>query len=142
MLKTVSIIIVRGQEYILQHRDNKEYIADPDTYGVFGGSVDAEDESIKSAAIRELKEETGKDFTESDLQYLGKSQFPARTPKNAGQMVDFYFYALHVPLEMQLETLEGQGIVAIPIPFDGNDKVNDIAKRAIEIYEAKGLGKN
>lgn len=134
-LRTVSILIIRGREYLLQHRDNKDYIADPDTYGVFGGSVDPGDSSILAATLRELKEETGRDFTESDLQFLGTIELPARTPKNAGKMVDYYFYALQVPLDMKIKTLEGQGVVALPLPFKGDDSVNIIAKRAIRLYE-------
>src|SRR5688500_2707997 len=100
-LRTVSILIIRGQDYLLQHRDNLDFIADPDTYGVFGGSVDAEDSSIMAAALRELKEESGHDFAESDLQPIGIAELPARTPKNAGKMVDYYFFALQVPVDMK-----------------------------------------
>ena len=40
-----------------------------------GGHVDPDDESLEFAAIRELKEETGLNFSEKNLIYLGRKDW-------------------------------------------------------------------
>lgn len=137
MLETTAILLVRGQhEYILQHRDNKPTIADPDTYSTWGGRVEPHDSTCRDAAVRELKEETGLVCRKDALIYLGYAEIDARSPDIKGQRLTIHHFALEVPAAVQVKVLEGQGIVQITKPYRGNpSKVNQIARETIRRYE-------
>lgn len=53
-----GVMLKREGKILLQLRDNKENIANPNCWGIFGGSV-MEDETPEQTAIREIKEELG-----------------------------------------------------------------------------------
>lgn len=135
MKNTVSIIIIRDNKYLLQHRDFKSYIADPGTYGAWGGSVEKQDKSIKAAAIRELKEETGLDINETDLIVLGNELKKGRALENIGKKINFNYFAIIIKPNTNFKAQEGQGIVELTIPYIHNSNVNDIALSVINSYE-------
>ena len=136
MLESVAILLVRGgSEYVLQHRDNKPTIADPDTYSTWGGRVEAQDKSMYAAAIRELKEETGTACAEADLQYLGDEQMQSRSPDIKSQDLTVHYFALEIDSGTAVESFEGQGVIVLPKPYQPTPKVNPITKEAIKRYE-------
>jgi len=135
MKNTVSIILIRNNNYVLQHRDNKDFIADPGTYGAWGGSVEDRDESIEAAALRELAEETGLIIETGQLISLGSELRDARAPENKGKQVNFYYFAVKVKSNAAFSANEGQGVIELPIPYVPNEKMNDIAIEAIKRYE-------
>lgn len=51
-----AILISADGRYLLQHRDSRPDIWDPDRWGLFGGAIDA-GESPETALARELQEE-------------------------------------------------------------------------------------
>jgi 8-oxo-dGTP pyrophosphatase MutT (NUDIX family) len=51
-----AILVTPAHRYLLQHRDNRPDIWDPDRWGLFGGSIDP-GESPEEALARELAEE-------------------------------------------------------------------------------------
>jgi len=137
MKNTVSIILIRNNNYVLQHRDNKDFIADPGTYGAWGGSVEDQDVSIEAAALRELAEETGLIIKKAQLINLGSELRDGRAPANKGKHVNFYYFALNIKSNIAFSAREGQGIIELPIPYVPNEKMNDIAIAAIKKYESQ-----
>lgn len=57
-IKEIAIVLLENEEghIALQLRDNFPHIANPDKWGIFGGSVEA-GEDPKTAALREIEEE-------------------------------------------------------------------------------------
>jgi 8-oxo-dGTP pyrophosphatase MutT (NUDIX family) len=71
---TAALILVEGGRYLLQHRDSKPHIFFPDHWGLFGGATDP-GESDAQGLRRELNEELGLDFSESDFRYFTRFDF-------------------------------------------------------------------
>ena len=135
MNTTVSILIIRNNKYLLQHRDNKDSIAYPNTYGVWGGAVEKQDLSNEAAAIRELKEETGLIIKASELIFFGTAVWDGSAPQEIGKQVRFYYYALHVQPHTKLSVYEGQGCVELSIPYIRNSMTNMVTEAIIKQYE-------
>ena len=80
---TAAIILVEGGRYLLQHRDPKPEIFFPDHCGMFGGATEP-GETDPEGLRRELMEEIGLDFPESDFRYFTQFDFDlgfcGRTP--------------------------------------------------------------
>lgn len=68
-LKSVHIYLLKGNEIYIQQRSEGK-IENPNLWEVAGGAVLSR-EDIESAALRELKEETGIDFKEDDIISIG-----------------------------------------------------------------------
>ncbi|MFZ1626933.1 MAG: NUDIX domain-containing protein [Candidatus Moraniibacteriota bacterium] len=72
MAQSVNNIIRDSQgKYLLQMRDGSEGICNPLLWNLFGGGLNGSDEEPLKAAVRELKEELGKDASENDFQLKG-----------------------------------------------------------------------
>ncbi len=71
---TAAIILVEGGRYLLQHRDPKPEIFFPDHWGLFGGATE-QGESDPEGLRRELMEELGLDFPESEFRYFTRFDF-------------------------------------------------------------------
>jgi len=75
-MEYAGIIIedIRGR-YLLQLRDNKTGIINPDRWGTFGGGI-RKNESPTNGAIRELKEELGLRLVPEDIKLFLKFLLP------------------------------------------------------------------
>lgn len=137
LVNTATIIVRGGNEYVLQHRDDILTIADPGTYSPWGGRVEPEDESVALAAIREVAEETGEEFSEQDLIPLGEEPTIARSPGEEGRPMLMKYFAIEVSADRQIRCLEGQGIKVVKKPFQLEPAMNSFAIEAMKRYEAR-----
>ena len=137
MIENVAVLIIRGStDYLLQHRDNKPTISDPDTLSTWGGRKEEYDQSDEAAALRELEEETAIVATATDLKDLGQGEFVDGSPDNRGQIAMMHYFALEVPAGTTISRKEGQGVVALKRPYQANPGVNAVGEAAIARYEA------
>ena len=118
---------------IFHHRDNKPYIDNPDTVGVFGGGVE-EGESFEETAIREIKEELGLNLTKEDLKYFSIYN---KTKKIHGvdEICRVFIVKNIDPSKLNLNRNEGQGVVLISDKDEANKyKLTIMAKDMIDEY--------
>ncbi|SRR6266487_1891955 len=84
-LVTVHLILVYNGKVLLLRRFNTGY--EDGKYGLVAGHVDG-DEEIKSAMIREAKEEAGIELTMQELEVVGVMH-----RKDAAERIDFFLAA-------------------------------------------------
>lgn len=76
MRKGVNLILVNSEGWVLcQHRDNIHTILGPDTWCAPGGTQEDGDVSAKTAAARELLEETGYAVDLNDMHLLAEEEY-------------------------------------------------------------------
>ncbi len=71
----VGVILEKENKFLLQLRDNKRGISNPDIWALFGGTVEDGEEPIEGA-IREMKEELNLNLKREDLRYITRFYFP------------------------------------------------------------------
>jgi len=84
----VSVIFVSGNKVLMQLRDNKPGIFCPGYWCIPGGSVEEED--IKTAAIREFKEETGYQLRNPKLFWIEYYRVTTERVVKAYRFFDIY----------------------------------------------------
>lgn len=82
-----ALIVLEGDTYLLQHRDDFPGIWYPDHWGCFGGSVDPGEEPLETLH-RELYEELELEF--QDAEYFTRLDFDL-TPLGAGRYYRSYY---------------------------------------------------
>ena len=98
-----------------------------------GGGVDA-GETPAQAVLREIQEELGMSFRETDLRFIGKTKFNHRT-KTQVNKVFMYSYAICVPSErIRLHTNAQETSSAFLIP-------EKKLRRALRVHRIKDVGK-
>jgi 8-oxo-dGTP diphosphatase len=70
----VAALIVVGERYLLQLRDDKETIFFPRHWGLFGGGYE-ENESLEQALKRELNEELELTVADDEIRYFTRFDF-------------------------------------------------------------------
>lgn len=110
-IKHVASVILMDDagNFVLQQRDERPDISSSGKVSTFGGAVEADDASLRSAAVRELREETNLEFKEDDLAYF-KLHFSVDewdTP-----IIRAYYILSGVVID-NLEIYEGQGFVTV-----------------------------
>lgn len=76
MRQFVGVVLVKPDGSVLsQHRENKPNILGPDTWCVVGGAREKDDESLKVAAARELREETDYKIETDKLEELIRDEY-------------------------------------------------------------------
>ncbi len=90
-----AILATADGRYLMQLRDGKSGIPFPDSWVLFGGTID-DDESPERALRRELKEEIG--FEAGDMSYFTQFIFDA-VHTDSGVSQRYYF---HVPFDAEL----------------------------------------
>lgn len=127
-------MLIQGDSYVLQHRDNIATIAEPDTYSLWGGTLE-NDESPEDGAVRELHEETGVRVSTSDLRLLHQYITTGKGPKSFGKPVQAYLYTVKIEADETVCLNEGQAVIRLPRYAESYENLNEFAKEAIEIYE-------
>ena len=79
LIPAVLIYLRVGREYLLIHRDQSTADFHHGFWNGLGGKLEAGESSVE-AAIREVREESGLNLTESDLSPLGILHFPNFKP--------------------------------------------------------------
>lgn len=102
----VATVLVRGDGAILvQHRDNKPSIPEPDKWGICGGRRESEDPTDAFAASRELLEETGYEVNPEELIPFAEDEFNA-----GGDHITRKFYWAPYDGKQDIKCFEGQEI--------------------------------
>lgn len=135
MIQVAGTLIIQGDEYVLQHRDDIPTIASPGAYSLWAGTLEGE-ESPGQCAAREVLEETDVVVTPDQLTPLHDYISTGMGPKSLGKPVHIYLFAIEVGPETEVRCNEGQGIIRLPKYAAPHTKLNDFTKQAIEIYEA------
>ncbi len=92
----VDVIIQKGQEILLIERGNNPFKG---LWALPGGYVENNEEII-TAALRELREETGAIVNEDELDFLGYFDAPDRDPR--GRMISLAFgVEIHEDITLQ-----------------------------------------
>jgi 8-oxo-dGTP pyrophosphatase MutT (NUDIX family) len=73
MKKGVGVVLKKNGKILLQLRDNKKEVANPNCWGLFGGQL-KEGESPEQAAVREIKEELGIALDKNKLQLVEQTK--------------------------------------------------------------------
>ncbi len=134
MIQVAGVLIIQGDEYVLQYRDNIPSIAEPDTYSLWGGALEGS-ETAEDGALREFREETGLTLTKNDLRHLHSYETVGKGPKSFGKPVFAHLFVTEVDSDAMITAYEGQGVVRLPKYSVLHEKLNEFAKEAIEIYE-------
>lgn len=108
LIKSAAVVIVNKHGHVLaQLRDDKEGIANPNTWAICGGGMETDqDSSLQAAAVRELLEETGYLANESDLHFFAQEYVPGR---DGVTIQNNYFWALYDETQ-PIACYEGQEI--------------------------------
>lgn len=133
-LTIVNVIITDKQgNFIMQKRDNKPGITNPNMVTCFGGHVDPTDKTMRDAVARELREETNLSFQNDELYY-----FKTYHKNTATHGEDSYvtYFALANASTHGLEVYEGQGFEVIA-PTDDLDTIflSPLARQALSDYK-------
>ena len=81
-IEGVCVALIRdGKLLVISRKDN------PNDFGLPGGKVDEDDETVSMAAARELKEETGIDIPWYDMMHVWTG-----TEKYQGNAIECYFF--------------------------------------------------
>lgn len=134
MIEVAGILLIQGDEYILQHRDEMPTIAEPGTYSLWGGTLES-GEKPEAGALRELKEETGLALDPGQIRQLYSYESVGKGPKSFGKPVRAHLFIAEIDAETVVNFYEGQGIVRLPKYDKPHPNLNEFAKQAIEIYE-------
>jgi len=94
----VGIILKLRDQFLIQLRDNNPQIANPNKWGLFGGSIEGE-ETPREAIKREIKEEINIDLEDRKLIEVYNNY------NNFG-----FYYELNIKEEGNLKLGEGQKI--------------------------------
>jgi len=110
MRKFAAVLLKQGENFLLQHRDDKPGIVSPGKYAVWGGALEG-DESFEQGALRELKEETGVLCSVSDLLLIEKFVLSAAENTQRNYAAEIAVYLVEVDASINVNCYEGQGIV-------------------------------
>lgn len=94
----VGIILKEGDKFLIQLRDNKREIANPERWGLFGGGIEG-NESPREAIKREIEEELCLELKDNKLREI------YRKGSNFG-----FYYILTKDERENLRLMEGQKI--------------------------------
>jgi len=131
----VGIVLVREDGAVLvQHRDNKPSIPEPDKWGICGGKREDEDLTDECAASRELLEETGYHIKPEELKSFAEDEFDA-----GHNHITRKFYWAPYDGKQEIKCFEGQEIrfarlAELPDLDFCEDYHRDYLKRASEEF--------
>jgi len=125
-------------KYLFQLRDNKPTIPNPNTYGLVGGGIEAEEVPIE-ALKRELEEETN--LTVSNIESLGNKEVTNVMKEEGEQLVKSRLYVFLAHTEKELEDIvlnEGQKLAYFTIDEALNlPNLSPPIREAIDEYREK-----
>jgi 8-oxo-dGTP pyrophosphatase MutT (NUDIX family) len=135
----VAAIILIGNQYLLQHRDNKPEIFFPDHWGCFGGNVEA-GESQGEALARELSEELGFQVDVATCVPFTRFDFDFSFAECGNIYRLFYELRLPVGSQSTLHLGEGQamGLFDPPELLDGSLRLTPYDSFALWMHISKG----
>ena len=117
----VSILLESNDGMVLVTRRSSTMRTFPNVWVPPGGKIDKEDDSLLDAGLRELKEETGLDFNQCNLQKsqpicMWESVFPTSLEDGEPRRHDVVVY-LHVRVNQSSQELQGK-LIMEPMEVD------------------------
>lgn len=133
--QNVNVILVKPDGSVLcQHRDNIPTILGPDTWCAPGGKKEETDLSLKSAAARELLEETGYITKENEMLLVVEEDYISEK----GEPIHRTIYCAPYDEKQQINCYEGQEFRFIKLSelsklklYPGHDKFLKLASDII-----------
>lgn len=131
--RAVSVVLKCGDQFILQHRDDREGVEAPGRIHFFGGGLEDSDASAEAGARRELGEETSLDVDSLTLHKVWEGERINEADIQRRRCYVTLYEAELSPDQLGFEVFEGQGKVIInreqlkEIP-----NITPFARRAIE----------
>ncbi len=123
------LVLDTDNNLLLQHRDDNPAINNPGMITGFGGAVEP-GESVREAALRELKEETNLSLSIDELTYLA-TLFQAKINDGTSRWVTYY--VLKGQNASTFEIYEGQGYKKIPLNANLDEfYLSDMVRTAIQ----------
>lgn len=134
-----AVLLIQNGHYLLQHRDDRPGIADPGSYGIWGG-ISEDNESPEDSARRELLEETGVRVKLTDLNLISEFTITGGGPVSFGKPQHVFLYSLELSNDVVVKCYEGQELIKLPVATAlEHPKLNNLSRQAIEIYEEEQL---
>jgi 8-oxo-dGTP pyrophosphatase MutT (NUDIX family) len=113
MTEVVGVLLLQGNSFVLQHRDDIPTIEEPGLIGPWGGAVEPEDTSLEDAAVRELFEETGVDIKPSSLVKLVTYETTGKSSERIEEKVILHMYLLELDESVEVKCYEGLEIYRV-----------------------------
>lgn len=129
----VGVLVKGPNGFLMQHRDEKPgKIFDPGMVSFFGGAVEPDDDSLQSAAARELREETDLEFSEDELQHIVSLAMDYTTVSGVQEKSLIDVYTLETEAT-SCEVYEGQGLYVLPSDASFTDAKHQLAPWVAEL---------
>lgn len=135
-LTIVNALVVDTQgNFVMQKRDNKPGISNPNMVTGFGGHLDSTDKTLRDGIARELREETNLKFSNAELRYF--KTYHKQPDIHGEDSYVTYFILPNVSTE-GLEVYEGQGFEIVS-PDDDFDTIllSPLVRQVLEEFTAR-----
>lgn len=129
----ISVVLKCGDQFILQHRDDREGVEAAGKIHFFGGGLEASDANPEEGICRELSEETSLDVGSLTLRKVWEGECTNEADEQRKRCYVTLYEAELPPDQLGFEIFEGQGKVIIDREqLDTLPNITPFARRVIE----------
>lgn len=134
----VSVVLRCGDQFILQHRDDREGVEAPGKVHFFGGGLEDSDVSPEAGARRELSEETSLDVDSLTLRKVWEGERINEADIQRKRCYVTLYETELSPEQLGFDVFEGQGKVIINREdLEEIPNITPFARKVIELDNYK-----